>query len=148
MIDSNVLISAVYNPDSKPARAVRNVCENHELILCDYIVAECYDVVGRKFPEHTPVLDKLLTSLGYSLVVAPRGGGVTISDPKDAPILGAAITENVDVVISGDSHFLNLDIEHPKILTPAQYIEIAEAETLNTATQIGQSDPADIFRER
>jgi hypothetical protein len=33
---SNVLISAVYNPNSKPARAVRDVCENHELLLCDH----------------------------------------------------------------------------------------------------------------
>jgi putative PIN family toxin of toxin-antitoxin system len=127
MIDSNVLISAVYNPKSKPARAVRDVCENHELLLCDHIVAECYDVVGRKFPEHTTILDKLLTSLGYSLVVAPRGGSVTIADPKDAPILNAAIMENVDVIISGDNHFLSLDIERPKVLTPAQYLEMTEA---------------------
>ncbi len=123
MIDSNVLISAVYNPNSKPALAVRDICENHELLLCDHIVAECYDVVGRKFPQHTPVLDKLLTSLGYSMVVAPRGGGAQISDPKDAPILNAAILEDVDVIISGDNHFLSLDLERPKVLTPAQYIE-------------------------
>jgi predicted nucleic acid-binding protein len=127
MIDSNVLVSAVYNPNSKPARAVRDVCENHELILCDHIVAECYDVVGRKFPQHTPVLDKLLTSLGYSLVVAPRGGAA-IADAKDAPILNAAVTEDVDVIISGDHHFLNLDLERPKVLTPAQYLETIEAE--------------------
>lgn len=128
MIDSNVLVSAVYNPNSKPALAVRDVCENHELLLCDHIVAECYEVVGRKFPQHTPVLDKLLTSLGYSLVVAPRGenrlqGSVSIADPKDAPILNAAILEDVDVIISGDHHFLSLDIERPKVLTPAQYLE-------------------------
>jgi putative PIN family toxin of toxin-antitoxin system len=129
MIDSNVLVSAVYNLNSKPARVVRDVCENHELLLCDHIVAECYDIVGRKFPQHTSVLDKLLTSLGYSLVVAPRGGGAAIADPKDAPILNAAIMENVDVIISGDSHFLSLDMKRPKVMTPAQYLEIAEAET-------------------
>ena len=123
MIDSNVLISAVYNPDSKPALAVRSVCEHHELLLCDHIVAECYDVVERKFPQHIPVLDKLLTSLGYSFVVAPRGVSTPIADPKDAPILNAAILENVDILISGDSHFINLEIEHPKILTPAQYLK-------------------------
>jgi putative PIN family toxin of toxin-antitoxin system len=127
MIDSNVLVSAVYNPNSKPARAVRDACENHELILCDHIVAECYDVVRRKFSQHTPVLDKLLTSLGYSLVVAPRGGA-DILDPKDAPILNAAIMENVDVIISGDNHFLSLGLERPKVLTPAQYLEMTETE--------------------
>ena len=123
MIDSNVLVSAVYNPSSKPARAVRDVCENHELLLCDHIVAECYDVIGRKFPQHTLVLNKLLNSLGYSLVVAPRVDVTHIADPKDAPILNAAILENVDIIISGDNHFLSLDLERPKVLNPAQYLE-------------------------
>ena len=117
MIDTNVLVSAVYNPDSKPAYAIRDVCENHELLLCDQIVAECYDVVRRKFPQHTQVLDKLLTSLGYSLVVTPHGDNAPIADPKDAPILNAAILEGVDMIISGDSHFLDLDLEWPKVLT-------------------------------
>jgi predicted nucleic acid-binding protein len=126
MIDSNVLVSAVYNPSSKPARVVRDVCENHELLLCDYIIAECYDVVGRKFSRHKPVLDKLLASLGYALVAAPRGGAA-IADPKDAPILNAAILEDVDIIISGDNHFLSLDMERPKVLTPAQYIEMMES---------------------
>jgi putative PIN family toxin of toxin-antitoxin system len=126
MVDSNVLVSAVYNPSSKPAHAVRDVCENHELILCDRIVTECYDVVGRKFPQHTHILDKLLTSLGYSLVVAPRGDSAHIADPKDAPILSAAILENVDIIISGDNHFLSLDLERPKVLTPAQYLEMTD----------------------
>jgi hypothetical protein len=58
-------------------------------------VAECYDVVGRKFPQHTTVLDKLLASLGYFLVVAPRGDNEHIADPKDASILNAAILEKV-----------------------------------------------------
>jgi putative PIN family toxin of toxin-antitoxin system len=127
MIDSNILISAVYNLNSKPAIAVREVCENHELLLCDHIVAECYEVMGRKFPQHTPVLDKLLTSLGYSLVVAPRGSSATIADPKDAPILNSAILENVDIIISGDGHFLSLNMERPKVLTPAQYLKMIES---------------------
>jgi len=132
IIDSNVLISAVYNPNSKPAHAVRDVCENHELLLCDHIVAECYDVVGRKFPQHTSVLDNLLTTLGYSLVVAPRGGSAHIVDSKDAPILNVAILENVDIIISGDNHFLSLDLERPKVLTPAQYLEMTGLGDVNT----------------
>lgn len=124
MIDSNVIISAVYNPNSKPARAVRDVCENHELLLYDHIVAECYDVVRRKFPQHTQMLNYLFASLGYALVVAPRGSA-PIADPKDAPILNAAIFENVDIIISGDDHFLSLNLERPRVMTPSQYLEFS-----------------------
>jgi putative PIN family toxin of toxin-antitoxin system len=121
MIDTNIIVSAVYNPQSKPAKVLHHVCENHVLVLCDYIVAECYDVIKRKFPQHIVVLDKLLASLGYDLVSAPRAG-LIMSDPKDSPILNAAILSDVDIVISGDGHFLSLDFERPKVLAPAQYL--------------------------
>ena len=63
MIDSNVIVSAVYNPKSKPANMLSHVCENHEHVLCNQIIAECYDVVKRKFTQHVPYLDKLFISL-------------------------------------------------------------------------------------
>ena len=122
MIDSNVFVSAIYNQKSKPALVLQHACENHTIVLCDHIVAECYDVIERKFPQHMIVLDKLLASLGYELVAAPRAG-LTMADPKDAPILNAAILADVDIVVSGDNHFLSLDMERPRVLTPAQYLE-------------------------
>ena len=122
MIDTNVLISAIYNEKSKPAFVVRHVCENHELVLCDYIIAECYDVIKRKFPHHTAVFDRLLAAVGYELVATPRAG-VVMPDPKDAPILNAAILADVDVIISGDKHFLTLDMERPEVLSPAVYFD-------------------------
>jgi len=124
MIDTNVLISAVYNQNSLPAKAVRTACENHELLLCDHIINECYDVVNRKFPQHIPVMDKLLSTMVYETVIAPRDPGSLIADPKDAPILNAAILHGVDVIISGDKHFLELDMEHPKTLNVADFLGI------------------------
>jgi len=123
MIDTNVIMSAIYNPDSKPASVLNHICENHELVLCDYIIAECYDVVRRKFPHHTVIFDKLLASLGYELVAAPREG-LIMPDPKDSPILNAAIIADVDLIISGDKHFLALDIERPCVWTPSMYFEM------------------------
>ena len=120
MVDTNVIVSAVYNPNSKPAQVLHHVCEHHELVLCDYIVAECYDVIIRKFPQHVAVFDKLLASLGYELVVAPRGG-LTMPDPKDSPILNAAIIAGVDIIVSGDNHFLSLEMDNPAIMSPAEY---------------------------
>ena len=127
MIDSNVIVSAVYNPKSKPANVLSHVCENHDIVLCDHIIAECYDVVKRKFPQHLPHLDKLFASLGYELVATPRTG-LAMADPKDSPILNAAILADVDIIISGDGHFLSLDIEYPKVYSPAEYLEMSVLE--------------------
>lgn len=41
MIDTNVIVSAIYNSKSKPASVLRHICKKHELVLCDYIIAEC-----------------------------------------------------------------------------------------------------------
>ena len=46
-----------------------------------------------------------------------------IDDPKDAPILNAALINEVDVIVSGDKHFLCLNLEYPKVLTPAEFLE-------------------------
>jgi len=122
MIDTNVILSAIYNPKSKPAGVLRHVCEKHELVLCDYIIAECYDVMARKFPQNIVVFIKLLATLGYELVATPREG-VEMPDPKDSPILNAAVNADVDIIISGDKHFLNLDLERPQVLSPSDYYD-------------------------
>jgi len=45
-----------------------------------------------------------------------------MNDPKDEPILSAAILADVDIIISGDKHFLSLDIEKPKPMNAADYL--------------------------
>ena len=122
MIDTNVIVSAVYNARSNPSYALRHVCENHKLVLCDYIVAECRGVILRKFPHHVETLNQLLASLKYEYVMAPSFG-LIMPDPKDSPILNAAIMANVDIIISGDKHFLSLENERPIILSPSEYLD-------------------------
>lgn len=97
------------------------MCANHELILCDYIILECYDVAKKRFPSKLQVLDRLLSRLRYDLVSTPRVGEIKMRDVKDQPILYAAIENNVDILITGDKHFLELVIETPHILLPAEY---------------------------
>jgi predicted nucleic acid-binding protein len=126
MFDTNVIVSAVYNPGSKPDQALRNACRHHELVLCDYAIAECYNVVQRRFPQHAPVLDALMASLRYETAIAPRGPNARIPDPKDAPILNAALLEDVDIIVSGDRHFLQLEMERPQVMTAAEFLEHIE----------------------
>jgi putative PIN family toxin of toxin-antitoxin system len=121
--DTNILISALLFPDSVPSKALIHISENHELVLCDYIVEEFYDVIGRKFSDLTADADLLLAELSYETIIAPREASKLIDDPKDAPILNAAILEGVDIIVSGDRHFLKLGIETPKISTPQDYLE-------------------------
>jgi len=121
MIDTNVVISALLKQGSVPDIVLFDVCENHELVLCDRIISEIHEVAKRRFPQRAEVLDDLFAKLRYELVPEPKTGEIQIKDAKDQPILNAAITSKVDVLITGDRHFLQLDQEILQIIRPSEY---------------------------
>lgn len=124
MIDTNIFISALLLPHSVPAKALMHVAQTHELVLCDYIVSELRDVIKRKRPNLLADAEVLLAELSYEMIIAPVEPAKLIGDPKDQPILNAAIVADVDIIISGDKHFLSLDMRHPKVVTAAQYLDL------------------------
>jgi predicted nucleic acid-binding protein len=123
LVDANAFFSAVLFPNSKPAKALHRVCQNDTLVLCDYSIAELFDTISRKRPDLLPDAEVLPAELLYEAVIAPRAPSKLIADPKDAPILNAAIVADADIIISGDKHFLSLDMERPKVLTVVEYLE-------------------------
>jgi len=123
MADTNILFSALLFPESRPAKALFHIVEHHTLILCDYIISELRDVISRKRQDLLADIDVLMAKLPYELVIAPVQPGKLISDPKDHPILNAAIIADVDIIISGDKHFLSLKMDHPSPLSVADFLE-------------------------
>lgn len=47
----------------------------------------------------------------------------TIRDVKDQPILNGAIIADVDIILTGDKDFLSLDLDRPKCMTAAEFLE-------------------------
>jgi predicted nucleic acid-binding protein len=71
-------------------------------------------------------VDLLLSQLPYELVYTPEQpecGLFEIRDEKDYPVLYSAITESVDVFITGDKDFEGLELERPEIITAAGFLE-------------------------
>lgn len=123
LADTNVLISALLWPNSKPAVALLHAAQYHELVLCEHNLFEIREVINRKAPFALKDLEQFFIELTYILVVTPAVSQKLISDPKDQPILDAAIEANVDIIISGDKHFLKLKINKPLIMTAKNYLE-------------------------
>lgn len=46
-----------------------------------------------------------------------------IRDMKDYPVLYTAIIEDVDVLITGDKDFSDIELDRPKIMTPGEFTE-------------------------
>lgn len=122
LVDTNVVISALLFPGSTPAQALTLVLDEHRLVLTDWIVDELHEVVGRKRPDLLPALEAFLVGIDYELA-SPGGPSVPISDPDDQPILDAAVAAAVDVIVTGDKHFLSLVLDHPRILTARGFLD-------------------------
>ncbi len=123
LVDSNVIISALLWPNSNPANALVLVIQEHELYLCDQILYELNDIVKRKAPHALGALSIFIDDLDFINVPEVDLGLVYISDIKDQPILNAAIAADVDVIITGDKHFLELVIDKPDIVNPASFLQ-------------------------
>ena len=123
LVDTNILISALLFPKSKPSRALIYVSEYHEMVLCDRNLYELRDVLKRKAPNSLPDAEVLLNELSYELIPATYNAEKLIRDAKDQPILNAAIVADVDIILTGDKDFLCLDMDHPKCMTVTEFFE-------------------------
>ena len=123
LVDTNILISALLFPRSKPAKALLYAAEHHEIVLCDRNLYELRDVLNRKAPNALPDAEVLLAELSYELIPAAYHAEKLIRDAKDQPILNAAIVADVDIILTGDKDFLSLDMDHPKCTNVAQFLE-------------------------
>jgi len=123
LVDTNILLSAMWFKNSRVAKTLLYVAGNHDLILCDRNVAEMREVIKRKTPEILADAEVFLAELSYELITSVEKAEKLIRDPKDQPILNAAIIDGVDVILTGDKDFLSLDLEAPKPMTIAQFLE-------------------------
>ena len=123
LVDTNILFSALVFPRSKPAQALLYVADNHEIVLCDRNIVELRDILKRKAPKFLPDAEVLLAEMSYELILAVDHAEKLIRDAKDQPILNAAIVADVDIILTGDTDFLSLEMDHPKCMTDAQFFE-------------------------
>lgn len=127
MIDTNVIVSSVLFPNSLPSILIKSISSKHEIILCTHILEELTKIFERKFKNKINVLEEFLSELTYELIYTPQNISVekypAIRDKNDSPILVSAIIGIVDVIITGDKDFLEMDIEYPAIMTVRDFIE-------------------------
>ena len=128
LVDTNILFSAILFPQSKPALALLHAARYHDMVLCDRNIFELRDILKRKAPKALPDAEVLLAELSYELIPAAYHVEKLIRDAKDQPILNAAIVSDVDIILTGDKDFLCLDIEHPRCMTAAQFLELEGVE--------------------
>lgn len=130
MLDTNVLISAIYNPNGTPALAYQKASEPpYDLVLCDQIIDELRRIFNRKFPEKIVLLERFLSIAQYDLItITPEDSGTEdeskVRDANDRPILRAARKADAHILVTGDKDFLESGVENPRIMVAAEFLTI------------------------
>jgi putative PIN family toxin of toxin-antitoxin system len=129
-IDSNVIISAARNSNGKPFQAFwKAVTFPNTGVICEQNIDEIRRIFNRKFPHQIPLLEHFWALALPLLTVLPVPVNVysdetKLHDADDRPLLRTAINANVDIFITGDKGILKSNVEDPKIMTPAEFLQI------------------------
>ena len=130
MIDTDIIISAVLFPNGKAAQAFyKSLMPPYTPLLCDYVVEELHRKFKEKFPNRMVELEAFLYHLLLFIKVVPTPekevqSEKKIRDPKDRPILRAALNEHADLYLTGDKDFLESAVDDPRIISVGEFLDL------------------------
>ena len=126
MLDTNILISAFVFKSQKMNELIYKLSKEHEIIICSYTVQELKELIDKKFKVTQKDLDEFLKIFPFNLVYSPTSVDnklFNIRDKDDYIILHTAIIEDVDIFITGDKDFGDIDIDRPEIMNATEFLE-------------------------
>ena len=101
----------------------------YQPVICDYIIDELHRKFQEKFADKTLELEAFLYIVlpVFDVVSVPEeaiDAEAKIRDPKDRPILRAALNAGVDLFLTGDKDFLESAVEDPRIISVQTFLDM------------------------
>ena len=126
MLDTNILVSAFVFKSEKMNQLIYKLSNEHTIIICSYVINELEELMKTKFNVEFNRLDDFLKEFPFELVYSPSNISeklFNIRDENDYIILHTAIVENVDVFITGDKDFYDVNVDNPEIMSTTEFLE-------------------------
>ena len=133
VIDTNVIISALYLPGGNPWRIVMWAIEGNILnITSEFILEEVRSVLKKKFLWHSREIENAVIQIEmFSEKVFPKKHLAVIPYAPDNHILECALAGKADFIISGDRHLTDLQkYQDLIIVNPATFVAIIQGQEL------------------
>jgi putative PIN family toxin of toxin-antitoxin system len=127
VFDTNVLVSALLLPDSKPRHALELALQKGKVLLSFATLAELYEVLGRKkflrYIDEEDIRSFLAALTREAQWVEVEVRIAACRDPKDDKFLELAVSGSASHIVTGDADLLAL---HPfrgiEILPPHRFL--------------------------
>ncbi len=129
VLDTNVLVSALLLPDSKPRQALDLALRKGKVLLSFGVLAELYEVLSRKqFRRYIDEEDIRIFLAAVTREAQWVDVDVQIAacrDPKDDKFLELGVSGGATYIITGDSDLLALNpFQGIQILPPHSFLEL------------------------
>ncbi|MDD2957524.1 MAG: type II toxin-antitoxin system VapC family toxin [Lachnospiraceae bacterium] len=69
MLDTNIFISMIFFPSSQTRELAKSLADQHQIVICDYVIEELRLVTERKFPAKRRFIDSFFMELPFENVV-------------------------------------------------------------------------------
>ena len=126
VVDTNVLVSGLINPQGKPGRIVQQLFNrNWNVCWDDRVLAEYHRVLYRpKFDfEPTEVAELLTSTKRFGLKVQAHSLSVQLPDPKALSFLEVAVAGQADFLITGNLKDFPVENRHGiQVVAPAEFL--------------------------
>lgn len=133
VIDTNILVSGLISPKASPAKIISLWRERKfVLVISEEIIEELkrvllYPKIFQKYGLSERTIDKYLKIIkAFSEVVKPKERIELISsDTEDNKFLEVALEANVNFIVSGDKHLLDLkEFRGIKIIKAEKFLRL------------------------
>jgi putative PIN family toxin of toxin-antitoxin system len=133
VIDTNVWVSALINPNGTPARIINHPAA-FDLLTSTAILTELervlhYDRIQKRYQLTDEMISAYLLTvrLDSELVEVTQQVNAVERDPDDNRVLACAVQAGADYVVSGDPHLVDLAAyQGIPILTPSAFFAVLE----------------------
>jgi putative PIN family toxin of toxin-antitoxin system len=128
VLETNVIVSGVLRPFSKPASILRMVADGTVQLAYDLrLISEYRDILSRpQFNISKDNREIFLTQIeqeGFLVSVKPLK--MHLPDPDDEPFLEVALAGKVEAIVTGNKrHFPKQEYEGVKIVSPTEFLEL------------------------
>lgn len=127
LIDTNVLLSACIFKGKTITNLMEFIFENHKLVLSSSIIDEARSVIAKSnTPEKVKVLEDFLVKVPFDYQFTPDCESselaIRIRDTNDKHVIVSAMVAQVDILVTGDKDFFDLDYGF-EVLTPSDFMK-------------------------
>ena len=130
LLDSSFIYSALTS-NGTSRKVFLHLIQNHVVMLSDYIIIEIERNLRKKVGKNKSmeVMENFheLVELSYIIKKDKYSSNMLISlkkiSKKDAPILACALLDEVDILLTGDKEFRNLDLDNLNTIGPSEFMK-------------------------